>query len=147
MKYSYNYKKNILDYKDLNVIIDDLVKKLRDKGFVVNANNNNIDFNFKPRFILQTGENRIAAMRLLRHGSINVIETQDSFQILCKYDLNYLMVMATLFGLAIFGLNIFLSDNNVISNSFLLFLIVFGFIFGIGMIFLWFKVNSLIKIK
>ena len=49
MKYSYNYKKNILDYKDLNVIIDDLVKKLKDKGFVVNSNNNNIDFNFKPR--------------------------------------------------------------------------------------------------
>ena len=37
MKYSYNYKKNILDYKDLNVIIDDLVKKLKVENHVINS--------------------------------------------------------------------------------------------------------------
>ena len=144
LEQSVDYKKNYQSNVELIAAMEYLIEQLKNRGFQVQTNNNRIDFDLKPSFTTNWGENKNAALRLLRHGFIVLNENQDSIRIRCKYSIRYLLLMSVGFGLAVFGLNIIYSIWDIWSTV-LMSVITFGLIFGIGLFALWINVKNLIK--
>ncbi|HEY4788638.1 MAG TPA: hypothetical protein VIH57_21455 [Bacteroidales bacterium] len=144
LKQSINYKKEFQSNVELPTVIEYLIGKLQRRGFLVKTYDNRIDFDYIAGFTTNSGENRNAALRILRHGKIILNENQDFIRIKCECDIRYILVMSICFGLAMFGLNLLYSEGKIL-NSFLVLIITSGLIFGIGLFSLWMNVKNLIR--
>jgi hypothetical protein len=133
-------KKSIEDFRDK------IAKEFLKRNISINIFDNKIDFHYKPRFTTHSGKNQYRAFKLLRHGKVIIIKTPIGIQIKCFFSIQYLIIISAAFGLILPGLSILYSDFNLIT-SLILFLIVGGIFFIIGLVSLLFTVYNIIGQK
>lgn len=106
---------------------------LQKRKFRTEENNNNVHFDYSPRYTTHSGDNEMEGMKIFRQGIIEIKKTSDQkIEINSHINLGPLIFLASLFGLLSCLIGLFSSSSSGKFGFVIFGLALFGLIIAIG---------------